>query len=153
MKNKLLFPPAFRIAGWILLLLCTALFIVWSEGEFKFAFLDLHHTVPQPGNLGALFEDNNLTNEVAAIGILAGLVFIAFSRNRLEDERTSLLRLQSLQLSHYITYLVFAVSLFTVNGLSFFLVLIYMPYTFMVIFILIYYVRMYLLPKFAAHEE
>lgn len=152
MKNKLLFPHRFRVAGWFLLLAGILLFIAWTKYDFKFSFLDVG-VVPEQGDLGAIFEDHNLTNELAGIGILAGLLLIAFSREKSEDERTTLLRLQSLQISHYLTYLTYAIALFTINGISFLLALLYLPYAFLIIFILVYYCRTHLLPKFATHEE
>lgn len=149
MKNLLLFPRYFRVIGLILVLLSLALFVAWSTYHFQFGFLQTGPARTQ----GLNFEDHNLTNELIAIGMLTGLLFIAFARERTEDERTTLLRLQSLQVSQYLSYLLFALSLFVVNGLAFVSVMLFLPFTFLAVFILVYYCRMYLLPKFAADEK
>jgi hypothetical protein len=152
MKNKLLFPPGFRIMGIVLLILSTILFIVWLKYDFQFSFLQ---TKPiQPANsISGIFEDNNLTNELIGTGLLLGLIFIAFAKEPIEDERTQMLRLQSLQISHYLNYLLFAILLFGVNGISFLGMMLYLPYLFLVTFIAVYYFRLHLLPKFAVHEK
>ncbi len=152
MKNRLLLPAGFRIAGIVLVLLSLVLFIAWSKYDFQFPFLD---TAPKAdtGSIAALTEDNNLTNECIILGLLTGMLCIAFARDRCEDERITMIRLQSLQVSHYLSYIVFAVSLFLINGISFLLALLYLPYLFLIIFILVFYCRLYLLPKFVAHEK
>lgn len=151
MKNRLLFPASFKIAGLILVLVAMVLFVLWDRYNFEFSFLQ---TSDKPAeSLSAVFTDNNLTNELIGIIALLGLVFIAFSRERMEDERTQLLRLQSLQISHYCNYALFAVLLFTINGISFPGMMLLLPYLFLITFIIIYYLRLYLLPKFAFHEK
>jgi hypothetical protein len=152
MKNKLLFPPGFRIIGIVLLLLSVTLFIFWQQYGFEFSFLQTK-PIRQANNISGIFEDNNLTNELIGVGLLLGLIFIAFAKESLEDERTQMLRLQSLQISHYLNYLLFAVLLFGVNGISFMGMLLYLPYLFLVTFIAVYYFRLHLLPKFAVHEK
>jgi hypothetical protein len=152
MKNKLLFPAAFRITGLICLLLFTGLFIVWDKYDFEFSFLQTRPIEPAT-DFSNLFKDYNLTNEFIGLGLLTGLIFIAFAREKKEDERTQLLRLQCLQISHYFNYLLFAIGLFLFNGTSFLEALLFLPYFFLVTFIMIYYFRLHLLPKFAQHEK
>lgn len=150
MKNKLLLPASFRIAGLVLLVPSLVLLIAWCNG-FTFRFLDIPgHDV---SDLAVLFNDYNLTNEVAILGTLISFVFIAFARVAHEDERSTFVRLQSLQLSHYCNYLVLAMLVLFVNGTNFLVCLFVLPFAFLVTFILIFYSRWYLLPKFAAHEE
>lgn len=152
MKNKLLFPSKFRIIGIALLLLSAILFIAWLHYDFMFPFLQTKPVQPSIG-FSNLFEDNNLTNELIGTGLLLGLIFIAFAKESTEDERTQMLRLQSLHISHYLNYLIFTILLFSVNGISFFGAMLCLPYLFLVTFIVIYYFRLHLLPKFAVHEK
>jgi len=150
MKNKLLLPASFRIAGLVLLLPSLALLIAWNRG-FEFGFLDTRGAAA--ANLVGFFNDYNFTNELAILGTLASLTFIAFARVAHEDERSTMVRLQSLQLSHYCNYLILAGLVMFVNGINFLLCLFALPFLFLVTFIVIFYSRWYLLPKFAAHEE
>jgi hypothetical protein len=152
MKNKLLFPAIFRIIGFVCLLTFTGLFIAWQNYGYQFSWLQTQHEISND-SLSAVFEDHNLTNELIGTGLLAGLIFIAFAREKTEDERTQLLRLQCLQISHYLNYLLFVISLFLFNGISFMGAILYLPYLFLVTFIMVYYFRLHLLPKFAQHEK
>lgn len=152
MKNKLLLPVSFKAIGFVLLLLSIALFIAWNNFDFQFRLLQTG-PLPEEGSISSLFIDNNLTNECIMLGALAGLVFIAFARERNEDERTTMIRLQSLQIGHYLSYAVFIAGLFTINGLPFLMCLLYFPYLLLLIFIIVFYSRLYLLPKFAGNEK
>ena len=150
MKNKLLLPASFRLPALIVCLLSFWLFSVNLTG-FQFHFLDTATKVE--GSFENIFEDHNLTNELAYLGLIAGLIGIAFARVPGEDERITLIRLQSLQVSHYFSYLVFAVGLLLINGMSFLIALLCVPYLFLIIFIIVFYCRLYLLPKFANNEK
>ncbi|WP_118975457.1 hypothetical protein [Taibaiella koreensis] len=172
MKNKLLLPAPFRMAGLVLLVPSMILFVAWTRG-FEFRFLDLpEHDAPwrlyldqkelpagtaEPSvkelSHADILSDYNLTNEVAILGLLVSLLFIAFARVRYEDERSTLIRLQSLQLSHYSNYLFLAAIVLLTQGFHFLQALFLLPFIFLVTFILIFYSRWYLVPKFAAHEE
>lgn len=172
MSNKLLLPASFRVGGLVLLIPSIILFVAWTRG-FELRFLDLpEHDTPArlyldqkdlpPGTAEPSIEalshvdilsDYNLTNEVAILGLLISLFFIAFSRVRHEDERSAFIRLQSLQLSHYSNYLFLAAIVLLTHGFYFLQSLLLLPFIFLITFILIFYSRWYLLPKFAAHEE
>jgi hypothetical protein len=152
MKNKLLLPAPFRIAGLLLLLPSLALFIAWNKG-FQFDFLNFGRHGTSANDFAGFFNDYNLTNELAILGMLASLIFIAFARVAHEDERSTLLRLQSLQFSHYCNYFILMGLVVFVNGVDFLLWLFALPFLFLVTFILIFYSRLYLLPKFANNEK
>jgi hypothetical protein len=149
MKNNLLLPYVFRWIGLVMLVAFIVLFIAYDQYEFQFSFLAFQ---PASGDFYS-GSDGNYTNELIASGLLFSLIFIAFAKSRTEDEREQLIRLQSLHISHYLSYAVYFLILFSVNGLSFALTMLYVPYIFLVMFILVYYTRLYLLPKFAAHEK
>ncbi len=152
MKNKLLLPASFKLPGLVLLLLSLVLFYAYTYCEFRFKFLD---TGKEELDFFKAISmgDQNLTNECAYLGMLAGLIAIAFARVQHEDERITFIRLQSLQISHYLCYFSFALSILLINGINFLMPIILMPYLFLVIFILVFYCRLYLLPKFATHEK
>ena len=140
MKNKLLFPFACKIIGMVLLPVFAVLVYLWMNDQFTIAALQ--HPVTNPGSLN--FEDDNYTNELILGGLLLSLILIAFSREKIEDERTTLIRLQSLHLTHYLNYIILAVWIFATNGLGFLLMATYLPYVFLTIFLLIYNTRLYL---------
>jgi len=146
MKNIFLFPFTFKIAGLILGAVSGVLLFLWLNNDFALDMLQ--YEVVQQDSITFVFEDGNYTNELILGTFMLSLIMIAFSRECVEDERTTLLRLQSLHLTHYINYVILAVWIFATNGLQFVLSAIYLPYVFLFIFLLIYNVRLYLIPFF-----
>jgi hypothetical protein len=85
---------------------------------------------------GAIFQGtNNLTNELAGLGAIVGLLLIAFSKERVEDEMISRLRLDALQWSIYANYLILAVAILTIYDGAFLTVMIYNMFTVLLVFI------------------
>ena len=85
---------------------------------FVFDFLDYTARRTQRISLdgGSLFtiQSNNFTDELGGIILIMGLLFIAFSKEKDEDERISQLRLESL------LWAVFINSLFLIFSIIFF---------------------------------
>ena len=133
MHNKLLFPHQYRLLGWIILMPALVLGLAGLYGEFTVSWLNLKGP-PFSGLVGG--NTNNLTDELATIGVIAGLLLIAFTRERIEDEMISVLRLEALQWGIFAHYLILIVTVITVYGLPFFTVMIYNLFTVLVIFIL-----------------
>ncbi|GAB3699375.1 hypothetical protein GCM10027592_25390 [Spirosoma flavus] len=77
----------------------------------------------------------NLTDELAGIGIIMGLMLIAFSREKVEDEMISQLRLEALQWSVYVNYFILAIAMLTIYDSAFFDVMIYNMFTVLLVFI------------------
>lgn len=82
-----------------------------------------------------MVEVQNLTDELAALGVIIGLVLIAFSKEKTEDEMSSLLRLEALQWSVYANYLVLAIAILLVYDMAFFNVMVYNMFTLLIVFI------------------
>ncbi len=64
-----------------------------------------------------------------------GLLLIAFSREKIEDERTGRLRLEALQWSVYINYLILVVAIIVTYDGVFFSMMIYNMFTVLLVFI------------------
>jgi len=144
MKNKLLFPFAFKIIGIVLLPVFAVLVYLWTNDQLSIAALQ--HPVTNSASLSS--DDGNYTNELVLGGLLFSMILIAFSREKIEDERTTLIRLQSLHLTHYLNYIILALWILTTNGLGFLLAAVELPYVFLAIFLLIYNTRLYIIPRF-----
>jgi hypothetical protein len=104
MKSTL-FPYSYRYVGWPLLLagLILGFFVVF----FEFSIPWLEFKVVGIGEEIALFSgqddssfpiliNDNFTNEIVALLVLIGSVFIAFSKEKVEDEFFQQLRFESL---------------------------------------------------------
>ena len=100
MKSHLLFPRYFRPIGFLLAIPGLVL---------GYLFLFEHYTIPgfgpPPIPNGMLGRLNTYTNELALTLVVLGLMFIAFSKVKLEDELTAYIRLNALYWAILINYL------------------------------------------------
>lgn len=141
MKTKWLFPNRFRLIGWLLFIPSTALGLVALYADVKIDWLTAHWlsesiTITSGNSITHLMDNQDLTDEVAAIGIIAGLLLIAFSREKVEDEMIGQLRLEALQWSVYANYIILAIAILTVYDDAFFNVMIYNMFTVLLVFMI-----------------
>ena len=141
MKKHFLFPHQFKVIGWIMLLPSLALGIASLHYEYEFAFLDFKIRT-DPGIFGSEFE--NFTNEIAGILLLCSLIFIGFSRLKIEDEYTMKIRLDSLLWGVYVNYALIFLSIIFLYGEDFFTVMVYNLYTLLIIYTLRFHYYYYL---------
>lgn len=92
MKNKLLFPQIFRPFGILLAAVGFVLgyFVLYREYRIP----GFGWTSHSPDSI--LRPDMNFTDELAITLCIVGLIFIAFSRLKKEDELSNQLRLRAL---------------------------------------------------------
>ncbi len=135
MKTNLLFSNRLRPFGWLLLLPGLALGVAQMYFEFELTFLDFSNSWLERIYVKDLFSGNlNLTDELAAIGIIAGLMVLVFSAEKLEDEWSSSLRLRALSWAVWVHYAILTIAILLVHGTSFFNVLVYNIFTLLVVF-------------------
>ena len=77
----------------------------------------------------------NFTDEIAAVGSIIGLLLIAFSKVRVEDEYVSKIRLESLQWAIYFNFVLLILATIFVHGMLYFQVIIFNMFTPLVFFI------------------
>lgn len=103
MESKLLLPHRFSRIGWFL----TVPFLIWGIGylvvqnvfeldAFFLTFNAKDNTVLPDGNFFFNLKSNNFTDELIALGLMTGLILIAFSKEKIEDEWVAKLRLDAL---------------------------------------------------------
>ena len=132
MQTKWLFPHSYRLIGWVILLPTIALGLAVLYGDFQWSFLTLPIiTMEFPGGKIPV----NLTDELAALGVIGGLLLIAFSREKVEDEMINQLRLEALQWSVYANYLILSILIVAVHGTDFMMVMLYNMFTILLVFI------------------
>jgi hypothetical protein len=101
MKSRLLLPYGLKLLGWLLAL-----------PGFVLGYLVVYKAYEIPGFGLKLREANNLflpafenfTNELALILVVAGLILIAFSKQKIEDELTASIRLNALYWAILVNY-------------------------------------------------
>lgn len=151
MKTNWLFPHRYRLIGWFMLLPSVVLGLATMYWDFSFDFLTIEK--PQElGDSGGLLSawPINFTNEIAALGVITGLLFIAFAREKVEDEMISQIRLESLQWSVYLNYILLAMAVIFIHGGDFLAVMTYNMFTILLIFIIRFRL---LLRKYAREVE
>ena len=133
MKQIKLFPHSFQRVGYILLLPFLALGIANMFFEYNASWLQFK--LSQKNSL-EFFSSHNFTDELAAVGLIISLIFIAFAKEKIEDEAIQFFRLEALQWAVYANYLVLIISILAVYGSTFFQVMTYNMFTVLIIFIL-----------------
>ena len=145
MKNSLLLPSRYAMIGWITFLVFSVLayFILFHEFEIP-GFMIRSNTDPDSSltrHMG--FYNNNLTNELAIFGTIAGLLMVCLARHKNEDEYISQLRLKAWQWAVLINYALLIIINLASYGLAYYAVVFFNSYTMLVIFIAKFYYSMY----------
>ena len=97
MKTRFLFPYYFKFIGIVLFLVHVPV---------------MHHQLPLTfGNADGLFNQQHLFLLFTTVLMTVGLLMIAFSKERIEDEQIAQLRLDSLQWALYLNYFLLIVIL------------------------------------------
>ena len=101
MKTNYLFPNCFKIYGWIILipsLIVGALSLVFeiepTALEFEMPALFVDEFMGQNKLAGTV--NNNILNEIVGVLIILSSIFVAFSKEKEEDEYILKIRLESL---------------------------------------------------------
>jgi hypothetical protein len=145
MKSSVLLPSRYKWYGLILLVPSLFLGILVRFYDFAFPFLTLHKmgTSLVQENHFNLEEQINLTDEFALTGIIIALLFIAFAREKQEDEFIGRLRLESLQWAVIFNYILLLVATWLVHGLGYIDVMMYNMLTILLFFIIRFHLVLY----------
>ena len=158
MKTKLLLPNKFKTPGWIMLIPTTlfGLYIIFSG--FEFDFLDAkvftfysNEILGESVTMG--FVKTNLTLTVTGILFIISAFFVAFSREKTEDEFIARIRLESLLWATYINYGILLFCFLFFYDFGFFYVMIFNMFTILVIFIIRFQYLLYRAKKSLSHEK
>lgn len=133
MKQIKLLPHGFRRIGYLLLVPSLLLGLGHMFWEYNIPWLEVKGLGE---GIMQLSVSNNLTDEIAAVGLIISLGFIAFSREKVEDEAIQFFRLEALQWAVYANYVVLILGILLVYGTDFFSVMTYNMFTVLIIFIL-----------------
>jgi hypothetical protein len=137
MTTPLLLPNKYKKIGIILLIPSLLFGALVRFNDLAFDFLELPFGKKiSSGSFLNLDEQINLTDELALTGIIVGLLFIAFAREKQEDEYINTIRLQSLQWAVLTNYILLLVATWLVHGFAYIDVMMYNMLTVLIIFIL-----------------
>lgn len=141
MKTRFLFPHSYRRIGWLLFVPSLVFGLAVLHADFQVDFLEISFgNDPSPGTFESIFSINriNLSDEIATIGMILSLLFIAFSKEKVEDERIAQIRLDSLHFAVYLNYAVLAIQVIFVHGTAFLDVMVYNMFSVLLLFIIRY---------------
>jgi hypothetical protein len=154
MRKNLLLPHGLKTIGWILLIPSLALGIASITGLFVPEILLGGINLPElSSNSFAPSAEEQWVNTISALGILIGVLLVACSRERIEDELTSQIRLNSLMMALYLYFVMAILITLFAYGLLYVHLMTYSVLGFMVLFVAIFRWKLWRLRKEGADEE
>lgn len=160
MKVNFLFPSKFKKIGWFVLIPSSIIGLVTHINQDEPSFLDFNVPAIFINDITLSFsnrlfgmENNNILNEILGILIIISSLLVAFSREKLEDEYISKIRLESLVWAVYVNYGILLFSFLFIYDISFFWVMIFNMFTVLIFFIIRFHWQIFKLKKSAYYEE
>lgn len=158
MNKDFLLPYSFKKIGWIMFFpfLGVCMWLLLGPGECNCFDIPVF-ALFSDSHLSIIGESLNLSsgtgfapgitstdpiNELAMLGLLISIVFIALSREKDEDEMTPIVRQKAFSLSFWITSALYAMVILFVYGISFLNFTFAMPYFFFIMYIVIFNISM-----------
>lgn len=156
MKTNYLFPFRFAKIGWIMLVVFVLFgFFVVDKYPIEVYVPSLLTTPiigPRSSNVIDFFKDD-ITNEIAIIGILVSLLFIAFSKDKNEDECIAKIRGESLVWAVIASSIVVIISTLFLYGCTYLYFLEFNLFLLFVLFIIKFKIAMYKFNKLRDNGE
>ena len=130
--KTLLFPHRFKPVGWVIFAISATIgaYIMFTDNT-----------------------DSYLLNNIAIIGISIGAILATCSREKVEDEMTEQIRLNSLLVALYINYAILIVCSLLIYDLDFLQVMLYNMFTILLIFMTVYHWKIWRTKKGVEDEQ
>ena len=159
MKLNFLFPNKFKRIGWLTLIPSVIIGLLTLIYEYEPSFLDF--------NVPAIFVDelfsvnkktfrmvtNNILNEILGVLIIISTFFVAFSKEKSEDEYISKIRFDSLAWAVYFNYAILILTFLFIYDFAFLWVMVFNMFTVLLFFIVRFNWQISKLKKSASYEE
>ena len=148
MKINFLLPNKLKTIGWLLFIpsliigLCALLGFI-EEPEFlkvkMFAIITDSFLGDNIGRNTFTLVKTNLFDELLSLGLIVGAVFIAFSKQKNEDEFIAKIRLESLLWATYVNYSILILTILFVYEFAFYWVMVLNMFTMLFFFLIRFY--------------
>lgn len=158
MKPTYLLPHRFKWIGWVVLIPASIAGLLVTIFEFNPPAFDLKvpalfiNEIFGKKQVAGMIE-NNVLNELIGILIIISSMFVAFSKEKIEDEYISRIRLDSLAWAVYFNQAILLLSIMFIYDLSFLWVMIFNMFTLPWFFIIRFTWLKRNINKIEAHEE
>lgn len=141
MKTHYLLPCNFKKIGWMLLVLGIIPGIIFLINASGPEFLKIQVlAIAEASVFGStkLFSviENNIFDEIIGLLIIVGALFVAFSKEKSEDEFISKIRLESLVWATYVNYAILILAILFIYDMTFLWVLIFNMFIILVFFLI-----------------
>lgn len=158
MKSNYLFPNRFKKIGWLLFIPGIILGVLYLIYQPEASFLDIKTFAIAQEELFSQttffsISNNNVLDEITSLLLVIGAVFIAFSKEKSEDEFISKIRLESLVWATYINYAILVFAIIFVYDMTFFWVLAFNMFTLLVFFLVRFNWALYKTKNLISDEE
>lgn len=160
MKKNYLFPHKYKKIGWFILVPSAIIGLLTLIYEYEPSFLDFD--VPaifinefKLENNKKIFGmvHNNILNEILGILVIISSLFVAFSKEKVEDEFIEKIRLESLVWAVYVNYGILLLAFLFIYDFSFLWVMIFNIFTILLFFIIRFNWQISKLKKSTNYEE
>lgn len=142
MKNNIiLLPGSLRVPGYISLAAGILLLVLRYSFNYKPDFLELKFFAIYIHYINAKYFtliSHQMIEEIGGVLLIAGLFFIAFSREKVENEVINQLRLKTFYISSYFNLIYILISILFFYGFGFVGALTFFAVGWLVIYILVF---------------
>lgn len=159
MNTNYLFPYKFKKVGWLVLIpsAILGLIILFSEYSpdffnFRVPAIIIDDFLFAEKKLFGMIE-NNILDEILGVLVIISSILVAFSKEKIEDEFISKIRLESLVWAVYVNYGVLLLCMLFLYDFSFLWVMIFNMFTVLIFFIVRFNWQISKLKKSTNHEE
>ncbi|WLD23111.1 hypothetical protein NU10_10375 [Flavobacterium dauae] len=161
MKSIYLFPNKLKIPALVIFLLSCIVMIVeateiYTLPEFKtyvFAIVSDDGSFFNPTPEYSSFIINSITDEIIECMFFVGGLVLAFSKEKIEDEMITYIRLKSLVYSTYFSFSLLILNELLVYGFSAFYASIIFYYAFVLFLNIFYYTKLFIYKKQFSYEN
>ncbi|MFH2143327.1 MAG: hypothetical protein ABIJ97_12960 [Bacteroidota bacterium] len=141
MKANYLLPNRFKKIGWVLFIPVAIISLIWTIIPYESNFFNINVFAIINNEILKeteyfIFIKNNIQDEILGILIIVSLIFIAFSKEKNEDEFILKIRLESLVWATYFNYAILLIAIILVYNFAFFWVLVLNMFTVLIFFII-----------------
>ena len=139
MKTNYLFPVIFRKIGWIMFIPFFVLVIAYlSDCDLTFPSSKVFSLIPF-----GIMNNDDWGDELIVLGLTVSLIFIAFSRERDEDECIAEIRMHSLVWAIIVNYALLIVATFLIYDIAYLYFIDINIFTVLFLFIIKYNIALY----------
>ena len=155
LMKTLLFPHSFQKVGWVILSIALLVDVYvmigwWGNGNIM-EFFTISGDVT-PSAVVARYG-GYVINNIAIISTIVGALLVTCSREKVEDEMISQIRLNALLIALYINYALLIIAALLVYDFDFLHVMIYNMFTILIIFMAVFRYKVWRAQKGVEDEQ